>query len=177
MHESLRWVAVHISISYSDYVYVQNLPSKKYICLKKLLGVLRGGVGWGLGLMLARRGDNLISDSQTFSAMVVQKGRHFPFCSALFTKWKGDQRDRMLVTHLVFDGKTYPDKTFFLYKKKVLLFLLNNFARKIGNETKKNCFHLWSWLWLLYFKTWFRQTSIAGVWKRSNFLLINSDLH
>ena len=36
-----------------------RIPSKKYICLKKLLGVLRGGVGWGLGLMLARRGDRM----------------------------------------------------------------------------------------------------------------------
>ena len=31
--------------------------SKKYRCLKKLLRLLRGGVGWGLGTMLARRGD------------------------------------------------------------------------------------------------------------------------
>ena len=51
--------SVHIYIlSYSDYVYVQN-PSKKYICLKKLLGVLRGGVGWGLGTLFARQGDTL----------------------------------------------------------------------------------------------------------------------
>ena len=44
--------------------------------------------------------------------------------------------------------------------KKVLLFLLTNFARKIGNETEKICFHLWSWLWLLYFTTRVRQTRI-----------------
>ena len=42
--------------SYSDIVYVQNLP-RKYICLKKSPGLLRGGVGLGLGTMLARRGD------------------------------------------------------------------------------------------------------------------------
>ena len=49
--------SVHIYISsYSDYDYVQN-PSKKYICLKKLLGVLRGGVGWGLGTLFAGQGD------------------------------------------------------------------------------------------------------------------------
>ena len=49
--------SVHISMSsYSDNVYVQNLP-RKYICLKKSPGLLRGGVGWGLGTMLARRGD------------------------------------------------------------------------------------------------------------------------
>ena len=41
---------------FSDTDYVQN-PSKKYICLKKLLGVLRGGVGWGLGTLFARQGD------------------------------------------------------------------------------------------------------------------------
>ena len=36
---------------------MQN-PSKKYICLKKLLGVLRGGVGWGLGTWFAGQGDS-----------------------------------------------------------------------------------------------------------------------
>ena len=33
---------------FSDTDYVQN-PTKKYICLRKLLGVLREGVGWGFG--------------------------------------------------------------------------------------------------------------------------------
>ena len=42
----------------SDIVYVQNLP-RKYMCLKKLPGLLRGGVGWGLGTMFARQGDTL----------------------------------------------------------------------------------------------------------------------
>ena len=52
----MSFLYIFLLSSYSDIVYVQN-PSKKYMPEENFLKFLRGGVGWGLGLMLARRGD------------------------------------------------------------------------------------------------------------------------
>ena len=57
MHESLWWViCTYFYELIPDTILVQNC-SKKYRCLKKLLRLLFGGVGWGFGLMHARQGD------------------------------------------------------------------------------------------------------------------------
>ena len=54
-------LSVHISISpCSDYDYVQNSSIQEIYAWRKLLGVLRGGVGWGLGTLFARQGDKCL---------------------------------------------------------------------------------------------------------------------
>ena len=57
MHESLWWViCTYFYELIPDTILVQNC-SKKYRCLKKLLRLLLGGVGWGLGTLFAGQGD------------------------------------------------------------------------------------------------------------------------
>ena len=61
LHARISWVSsLYIFLWHlSDIDYVQNC-SKKYRCLKKLLRLLLGGVGWGLGTLFAGQGDSLL---------------------------------------------------------------------------------------------------------------------
>ena len=42
-------------------MFMCRICSKKYRCLKKLLRLLLGGVGWGLGTLFAGQGDKILA--------------------------------------------------------------------------------------------------------------------
>ena len=88
MHESLRWVIVHISMSScSDIVYVQNSSTEIYMP-EEFPGSLRGGEGWGLGMMLARRGDMVSSSESARVTWLLSQQQEWA------SKWSRTNNDR-----------------------------------------------------------------------------------
>ena len=100
LHARISWVSsLYIFLWHlSDIDYVQNC-SKKYRCLKKLLRLLLGGVGWCFGRMFARQGNRNqtkcmefrpIKENSNFWTSIFCPGINFSCSKSLWIWWTID---------------------------------------------------------------------------------------